>query len=351
LTLLAAGLDRSEFEVHVCALTRGGPLAADLERANIPLTIIGKRGKLDPFAFRRLWTHIADLKPDLVQTWLFAANSYGRVAASWAGVPHIFASERCVDPWKRWHEFAIDRRLARRTERIVVNSSGVREFYVKHGLPADKFALVPNGIIPRPAAEIVPDPADRARLCAELGLPVDAYLIAAVGRLWPQKRIKDLIWATDLLKVIRQDIHLLVIGEGPQQRQLERYRRLIEIEDHVHFLGARSDVLRILPHCLCLWLGSEYEGLPNVVMEAMESAVPVVASDIAGNRDLVVPDETGYLFPVGDRATLVRCTQRLADDAALRQRLGAAGRERIVREFGVQQMVDRFAALYRAALA
>lgn len=350
LTLLATGLDRTEFDVHVCALTRGGPLAEDLERAGVPLTTIGKRGKLDPFAFRRLWKHIADLKPDLVQTWLFAANSYGRVAASWAGVKHILASERCVDPWKRWHELAIDRRLARRTQRIIVNSSGVRDFYVQHGLPADKFTLIPNGITPRPASEIVPDPSDRARLCEELGLPKDVHLIAAVGRLWPQKRIKDLIWAADLLKVIRPDVHLLIIGDGPQRPQLERYRRLVEIEDHVHFLGLRNDVPRILPHCLCLWLASEYEGLPNVVMEAMESALPVVASDISGNRDLVVPDVTGYLFPLGDRAALARCTQRLADDRSLRDRQGAAGRERIVMEYGVQQMVDRFAGLYREVL-
>ena len=96
---------------------------------------------------------------------------------------------------------AIDRRLARRTDRIVVNSSGVREFYLEHGLPAEKFVVIPNAIQPSPAPGV-----SRDQLLAELRLPPDARLIGAVGRLWPQKRVKDLIWAADLLKVVRDDV-------------------------------------------------------------------------------------------------------------------------------------------------
>ena len=111
LVLLACGLPRDEFDVHVCALTRSGPLAADLERAGIELTVIGKKLKADPLAWWRLRRHIAALAPDLVQTWLFAANAYGRSAARSAGVRRIVASERCIDLWKEWAELAIDRRL------------------------------------------------------------------------------------------------------------------------------------------------------------------------------------------------------------------------------------------------
>ena len=77
LTLLATGLPRDRFEVHVCALTRGGPLLADLEQAGIPVTVIGKSWKIDPMAYGRLRKHIAQLQPDIVHTWLFAANAYG----------------------------------------------------------------------------------------------------------------------------------------------------------------------------------------------------------------------------------------------------------------------------------
>ncbi|HEY1065370.1 MAG TPA: glycosyltransferase [Pirellulales bacterium] len=349
LTLLASGLDRSEFDVHVIALTRSGPLAARLEAAGVPLTVIGKRWKIDPFAYRRLEAELRRLRPDLVQTWLFAANSYGRVAARRAGVKRIIAGERCVDPWKRWHELAIDRRLAQFTDRIVVNSSGVREFYVSRGLPAEKFTVIPNGIPPAPPATKSREES-RAALRAELGLPQNAKLIALVGRLWPQKRVKDAIWATDLITFAGRECHVLVIGDGPQRDRLERYRMQVGVEKYVHFLGHRSDVPEVLAGCDLLWLTSEYEGMPNSIMEAMQAGLPVVATNIAGSADLVVEGETGFLVPVGDRQELASRTYRLFDDPDAATKLGAAGRARIAQEFSVAAMTNRFAELYRELL-
>ena len=342
LTLLAAGLPRDRFEVHVCTLTERGPLEEEIRAAGLPYHHIGKSGKVDPRAYRRLRKLIQELRPDVVHTWLFAANAYGRQAALSAGVRKIIAGERCVDPWKSWPQLAIDRWLARRTSRIATNSSGVVEFYVRHGLPRDKFVVIPNGV-----PEVEPTtPTPRAELLSEFGLPADARLIGAVGRLWPQKRIKDLIWAADLLKVIRDDVHLLIIGEGPQRWRLEKYRDQVRIRDRVHFLGARDDVARLMPHFDCFWLASGYEGQSNAVMEAMTAGVPVVASDIPGNQDLVVPGETGYLFPLGDRAELARYTREILDDPDLARRLGEAGRLRMRECFSADKMIARYAQLY-----
>jgi glycosyltransferase involved in cell wall biosynthesis len=349
LVLLACGLPRDEFDVHVCALTRGGPLQAPLDAAGIPTSVIGKRWKVDPGAWWRLRRHIAAVRPDLVQTWLFAANAYGRAAALSAGVPRVVASERCVDPWKTWRELLIDRRLARRTDRIIVNSSGVADFYIRHGLPAEKFRLIPNGIEPA-ADRPPPDAAARQAVRTELGLPPGARLIAAVGRLWRQKRVRDLICAIGIVSMVHADAHLLIMGDGPLRRQLERLRDDVHLQDQVHFLGARDDVSRLLPHCEMLCLTSGYEGLPNVVMEAMAAGLPVVASDIPGNRDLVVPETTGLLFPVGDRSAIARSIHRLLEDPDLGRRWGAAGRQRIETEFTVARMVRRHANLYRELL-
>ena len=346
LALLAAGLPRDEFDVHVCALTRGGPLESDLRAAGIPVTVIGKRWKFDPRAYGQLERFIRQLQPRLVQTWLFAANSYGRMAARRAGVPCIVASERCVDRWKVWHELAIDRWLARNTARLVVNSTGVSDFYTEHGLPTEKFVVIPNGVEPPPPSNLT-----REALLAELGLPAGSRLIGAVGRLWPQKRVKDLIWASDLLKVIRDDVHVLIIGDGPQRQRLERYREVVRITDRVHFLGARNDVPRLMPHFDLLWLASSFEGLPNSILEAMAAGVPVVASDIPGNRDLVLPGETGYLVPVGDRAALATRANELLDNPERARAMGEAGRRRALDEFSVPRMIERFVTLYRELLA
>lgn len=254
----------------------------------------------------------------------------------------MIGGERSVDPWKRFHELALDRWFARRSTCLATNSSGVVQFYASKGIPAEKFVVIPNGVSLADAAVASP----RAAILKQLGLPPDAKLIAAVGRLWPQKRVKDLIWAADLLKCVRDDVHLLVIGDGPQRWRLEQFCRQCEITEHVHFLGDRNDVLHLLPHCECLWLGSGYEGQSNAILEAMSVGLPVIASDIPGNRDLVVPGITGQLFPVGDRAQLAKLTKHLLEHPAEAQAMGAAGRERVAREFSIPQMISRHAELY-----
>ena len=346
MALLAAGLPREEFDVHVCVLTRTGPLESELRASGIPLVLIGKQWRADPLAYFRLRRLVARLRPDLIHTWLFAANSYGRAAGIACGVKCLVAGERCVDPWKGCLELWIDRYLARFTARIVANSSGVRDFYVSHGVPAGKFVVIPNGVPPAK-----PSPVSRDQLLAELGLPGGTALIGLIGRLWPQKRVKDAIWAADLLKVIRRDFHLLVIGDGPHRHRLELFCDQCRIRDHVHFLGHRSDVPRILPHLNVLWSTSAYEGQSNAIMEAMAAGVPVVATDIPGTSDLVVHGRTGYLFPTGDRAALARHTNRLLNDPALAKQLGASARQRMLEQFSVEAMVRRYTELYRELLA
>ncbi len=346
LSLLATRLPRDEFDVHVGVLTRTGPLATTLHNANVPVFEIQKRWKFDPAAYWRLRRKLKELRPALVHTWLFAANCYGRKAALAARVPRIVGGERCVDRWKVWHEFAIDRFLARRTTCIVTNSQGVAEFYAEQGIPPDKFEVIPNGIEPRQT----PASLSREDLLHQLGIPAEARLIGGVGRLWPQKRYKDLIWAAELLKVIRPDTHLLIVGEGPQRRILERFRENIGIEDRVHFLGHREDVPKILPHLACYWIGSAYEGQSNGVMEAMLAGLPVVASDIAGNRDLVQQEKTGVLVPLGDRAAIAQATNLLLDDPTRAKRLGDAARQAMLTDFSVENMVRRHAELYRRLL-
>lgn len=341
-TVLSTHLARDEFDVHVCVLTRSGPFAKELSEHDVPFTVLGKHWKCDPAAFWKLKRLIVKLQPDIVQTWLFAANAYGRAAALAAGVKTIIGSEQCADPWKQWHQFAIDRYLAKRTSKIVVNGTGVCDFYVAAGIAAEKFVIIPNGIAPHQTSGT-----SRRQLLDELGLPSDARLVATIGRLWPQKRIKDIIWAAELLTVVHDDVHVLIIGEGPQRNALLRFRDQVQLQNRVHFLGHRDDVPRMIEHFDVLWQASGYEGLPNSIMEAMAAAVPVVATNIPGNRDLVAHGETGYLVSVGDRAGLARYANKVLEDTTLARRLGETAQQRMLEDYPVRNMVHQHAELYR----
>lgn len=343
-TLLATRLPRDQFDVHVIALTRGGPYADVLSAGGIPLTVIGKRARFDPSSFWRLRSELRRLQPVILHTWLFAANSYGRLCAG--VVPHakVVVSERCVDSWKSGWQLWLDRRLISRTDRLVGNSNGVVDFYRELGVPNDKLVCIPNGI---DLPEADPDSTVRAELLQELKLPSDAFIAGFIGRLARQKRVEDLIWAVETLRQIRARLHLVLIGDGPERERLKEFSRNIHCTEHVHFLGHRDDAARLLPAMNAFCLASSFEGMSNSLMEAMAGSLPVVASDIPPNRELVIPNETGFLCKLADSVGYMQYLRRLIDEPGLGELFGAAGRERIRTEFGIQKMIDRYASLYR----
>ena len=346
LCLLAAGLKDHGIEPHVVLLTRDGPLRTQLESAGVPITLIGKRYRTDPTAYFRLRRWLKEWRGDVIHSWLFAANAYARHAALGVGIPVILGSERCVDLWKTSAHFAIDRYLANRTAGLTTNSIGVRDFYTNHGIAAEKFFVIANGILPRSANNISRDEA-----LQRLGVDPSRKLVLAVGRLWPQKRYRDLIWAAELLATAREDTTLVIIGDGPQSAELLRHRDSVSKAIHVRFAGHREDVAELLPHADLFWNGSEYEGQSNSLIEAMQAGVCVVASDIPGNRDLIENNVTGRLVATGDRADFARVSHLLIDHPEERIRLASAGQQKIAEQFTVQRMVAEHARLYQQLFA
>ena len=156
--------------------------------------------------------------------------------------------ERCRPEW----EASIERRFAGHAAAYVTNSPTVRTGAWHTGCPLEKFTVIPPGVPPSPVSDV-----SRAELLRELQLPPDARLIGVIGRLVPEKRVQDLIWAADLLRVLHDNLRMLIIGTGPAAPQLEQYARLASDLDHIRFLGERDDVWRIMPHLDVLWNGSD----------------------------------------------------------------------------------------------
>jgi len=342
LTLLASALPRDEFTPLVATLTRGGFYETALNEAGVETFAINKRWKFDPFAAWRLRRLIRRLQPDLLHTWLFAANCYGRLVSP--GAVPIVVSERCVDSWKSGWQTILDRRLASRARRLVANSQSVADFYQQIGFPRERLRVISNGMQTPPTADSGCD------IRREFDIPEHAPLIGCVGRLAAQKRIPDLIWAMQLLQQLRPDAHYLLVGDGPERQRLVQMIDRLEIQPRVRITGHRDDAQRLIAGLDVFWLASEFEGMSNSLMEAMAAGVPAVCSNIDANRELVVDGETGFLTGVGDSVGFVQFTDRILGDSALAQRLGQSARQRIHDHFGLPAMIQSHVDLYREVL-
>jgi glycosyltransferase involved in cell wall biosynthesis len=342
MVLLAKGLPRDRFEVEVAALTRLGAFETELATAGVPVTGLGKRLKVDPFALARLVQFVKARKFDVVHSWIFAANTYGRVAAHLAHVPVVIVAEMAVDLWKGRTERFVDRQLAVWCDRLVGNSHAVVDFYRELGVPSDRLAMIYSGSDDEPPA------VDRSAVRKELGFDGDAPLILFAGRLADQKRVDDLLKAIDLLQHVQADMRTVIVGEGPLRERLEAVAHAYDLDSRVRFLGHRNDVPRLMAASDIVVLPSSYEGLPNVVLEAMRFRLPVVATAAPGTTELVVDGETGVLVPVGNVMLLARAIRDLVREPERRSRLGEAGRARVEAQFRVDAMITQFADLYES---
>ena len=138
----------------------------------------------------------------------------------------------------------------------------------------------------------------------------------------------------------------MLVGDGPERDSLERFARDLNIENHVRFLGHRNDVSQLLPLFDLFVLASDFEGMSNSIMEAMAVGMPVVASDIPANQELVFDGVTGFLFPVGDKTACARSILFLFEHPERLERMGAASRERMAAEFSVKEMIRRYGEIY-----
>jgi glycosyltransferase involved in cell wall biosynthesis len=345
---LCCKLDRSTFQPAVCCLTRGGPFAADLRRAGVPIHLLNKRGRWDLRVIWRAIRLIREFQPHIVHTWLPTANTLGRVAALAAGgVPVLIASERSKDAWKGAARLMADRMLAKRTTRVVTNAEAVRDFLVDEiELPKEKIRVIRNGL------DLAEFDAAAARGPSEaLPDPEGCMVVGAVGRLERQKGMMDLLAAFALLPNDLQHAKLWIVGDGPLKPELQRQATETGMQERVRFLGARSDVPALMTRFNLFVLSSLWEGLPNVALEAMAARRAVVATKVDGTPEAVTHGWTGVLVPPSSPALLAQAIERLLRDPALRQKYGEAGRLRVEQRFGLDRMVTETQDMYRGALA
>ncbi|GIX03714.1 MAG: glycosyl transferase family 1 [Planctomycetaceae bacterium] len=351
--LLATRLPHHHIIPEVWVLTRSGPLAHALSDHQIPVTVLGKRWKSDPWTWWRLRSLILQRRPQILHTWLFAAHAYGRSCVAtlpklWR--PSVIVSERCVDRWKRrWHH-QVDRWLLPYTTCLVGNSQSVVTFYRDQGVPAEKLVVIPNGMELPPIVTEQQRRLAREQILNRVKWPSDSFLACYVGRLAAQKRVQDIIWAVETLRQIRPQLRLLIVGDGPERTRLESFARAVGCQQHVAFCGFQEDVSRYFMAADVFCLASSFEGQSNSLMEAMAWGCPVVVSNIPENLELVQEGRTGLTFPVTDAVMLMKQLRRLIDQPGLSNELATRARQHVAEHHAAADMVDAYLAVYRAAM-
>jgi glycosyltransferase involved in cell wall biosynthesis len=336
LLMLARGLSRSGHQVCVCTL-RPGTLGPDFEAAGIEVVhwpATGRYMRSLPWLVRE----VRRFKPDVVHTWLYAANALGRLAASLARVPVIIGSVRNVDSWKRPHDWLIDYLLSHVTSALVSNSVWGADYAARHALIRRKrFVVIRNGIPGHLMDERHAGAMSRS----------ERFGVLTVCRLMPRKNVSYLIDAMEMLLRRYPDLSLRIVGDGPEATALKQKVKRLGIGDSVEFTGPQGNVGPFYRAADCFVLASTEEGSSNAILEAMACGLPVIASNIRANHETVENGVSGLLVPSRDVAALAEAIERLLLDRKLRERLGSRARQMVRESYAEDRYIEEHVALYR----
>lgn len=339
---LAHGLCERGDEVAVAAAE--GPLDAELAALGIRRFVVPYVGRTRgvPGAVAHTAKAVRRFRPDVVHAHNVRAAAVAAISARLArpgSRPPVLATFQGVAA----SDSGLASRLLRFADGVACVSDDLRRALISGGLDSARIDIVHNGI----STQGPGSPQSRAALDLDLGLD-DAPVIAIVGRLVPQKAHRRFFDALVLLADLRPGTQALVVGSGPLRDELERLAAELAVEG-VTFTGLRRDAREIIARADLVVFSSDFEGMSLAALEALAAGTPVVATDVAGMRELL-GSGAGRVVARDPLALAEAIAELLADDEE-RARMGAEGRRLIAERFSVEAMVDGYAALYEALLA
>jgi glycosyltransferase involved in cell wall biosynthesis len=359
-TYLTAGLDRRGYSTTLVAgrIPPGEDSMEDVTaRHGVRVVRLGSMSReISPLADLRSVVQLVRLirreRPSILHTHTAKAGTVGRVAAVLAGrarppvVVHTFHGHVLrgyFSPARERFFRSLERLLARVTTRLVAVSPEVRDELVAFGIaPRERFAVVRLGIdLDERLGGAAPAPE----------LPAAAFVVGWAGRMTAIKRVGDAVDALARLRARGVDALLVLVGDGPGRAVAESRAGELGVSTHVFLPGAVGDVAPWYRAFDAFLLPSANEGTPVVAIESLAAGTPVVATRVGGVADVVRDGVDGLLVAPGDVDAMADALERLARDAELRERMGAAGRERGRKRYAVERLIDDVDRLYRELLA
>lgn len=363
-------IDRGGAENHLCDLVKGLAIAGnevgvaylkgngywgnELESYGIRVFNLGLVRYGDFLPIWRLRKLLYVFHPEIVHAHLPPAEIYTRLALLGIQRPSLVISKHVdsafLDGSVEKDESAIGsfltRIISQRAERVICISNSVRNFLASSqvGVPLEKLEVVNYGLCIKDYH--LDKEANGLSVRAEFSIGGDALLIGTVARLVPQKSLHHLLYALNkLVYEHNKSVNLLIVGSGPLERQLLSLAETLGVQDRVIWAGFREDIPRLMSALDIFVLCSRNEGFGLVLLEAMASSLPVVASRISAIPEVVKDGVTGFLFRYGDVDSCVDAILNL-QDLDTRVSFGVAGRKRVEQEFSVSRMNSRMVDIY-----
>ncbi|MEW6379722.1 MAG: glycosyltransferase [bacterium] len=342
ITRLIGKINSRVFRVVVVCLSSRGPLAdrAEQEGAKIILAdpMIKGASLIYPYSLLRI---VQREKADIIHS----HSGCGPVAALVSRclrIPQIHTEHGRPFPDPRWM-IELERFYARQTRRIVAVSPVLKGYLHKaFRWPDEKVMVIENGI---DTGYFSPQPKPEG-LLQELGIGQDQTIIGSVGRLSQVKNYPALLHAFRQVAAVNPRLRLLIVGEGPERKNLEEIIHKSGLSATCRLLGERFDIRDLLSVMDIFVLPSWSEGTSISLLEAMSCAKPVVASRVGGNQEIVQSGRTGFLVPPHDTGSFASSIQALLDDPPMARRFGECGRKTVVERYHLGLMVERYEQLY-----
>lgn len=324
-------------DVHVVVLSDLVQYDA-LAGAGIPVHTITRGGRGASVSdFVKVWRLVRKLKPDILHSWNSMCSVYAAPAARPSGAVFVNGFFRNA-PTELSFDMRLRTALTLPWSDIAVSNS--KAGIAAYRLPAGRSVCIYNGFDPERLAGLPPQEAVRQSLAI-----TTPHIVGMVGAFRPDKDYRSFLDMAVSLTRARDDVTVVAVGDGPS---LDAFRQAYPAAafPRIMLLGRRTDAEAVTNIFTVGVLASYSEGISNAIMEYMALGKPVVATDIAGNRELVEEGRSGFLVPPNDPLVLQMRVVELLDDPALAHRLGAHGRARIAREFTFPAMIDAYVALY-----
>ncbi|MBX3441531.1 MAG: glycosyltransferase [Planctomyces sp.] len=324
--------DRSRFQLQFIALADAGPPADDLRKLGFAVHVLGYPACGKMGLLHSLKSLIREGGFDILHTHNTYAHFLGTIAAKAVGTRVIINTQHgrgCGGRWKDRWKFRIANRF---TDRIVgVSDDATSLCRRQDSFSSRKMLRIWNGI-----------DVERFRLTG----PAPRPTAISVARLSPEKDFTTLIQATALVHRAAPDFRLRIVGDGVERPALERLTLELGLEGVVAFLGERQDVPALLPQAGFFVTSSRTEGVSLTLLEAMSVGLPVVATAVGGNPEVVTDGRTGLLAPPRQPQELARAMLDMCRRQDRWPEMGRAGRERVENHFDVRKTVENYETLY-----